>query len=508
MVASNQVDRNAQVPEVVVKNTFLDFEVSSSDSSAGDQSQSCPAEVFSPKEANMCADGGKSLADSIAGTSTMRMCDLAAAAQMFSKLNISRTEMESRGHVASRDSNSCNNEDIVTVDVDTFAGRTWGTDSFSCMDFQDAASAIGALVPQFKPPPPPLSAACFSEDIMPEAPNWSPKLEKIRNRPIPPPLSALEQEVSAGGIPAVPAWTPKIGTDVLPTETPKLEVGDATPEAPAWTPKVGTVILQGPAPPPAPAPVMLVEPPLATSVVLQGPAPAPAPSPAPAPGPALASVQAPAVAQAPAYAPAIPLRQDFTLPPPIPSAATMPEVWWYRVSFLGGIALRNAPSVDAPRTGHMLYQNETFAVRERIQGADGRMYLLLADYRGWAFDDSALMPHDPSVVRGRWSPADHGISYQSAGHMIAFEQSSMAVGYDQAKRRRRRKRGGVKRNKAKRAREAAAALLAKEDVDTDAPSEDDDDTPLDSSSSNGAEADGTEIFKEEDFPRLVATVSD
>jgi len=136
------------------------------------------------------------------------------------------------------------------------------------------------------------------------------------------------------------------------------------------------------------------------------------------------------------------------------------------------------------------------------------MYLLLADYRGWAFDDSALMPHDPSVVRGRWSPADHGISYQSAGHMIAFEQSSMAVGYDQAKRRRRRKRGGVKRNKAKRAREAAAALLAKEDVDTDAPSEDDDDTPLDSSSSNGAEADGTEIFKEEDFPRLVATVSD
>lgn len=30
--------------------------------------------------------------------------------------------------------------------------------------------------------------------------------------------------------------------------------------------------------------------------------------------------------------------------------------------------------------------------------------LRLADGRGWAFDDSALFPHDPSVVRGYWQP--------------------------------------------------------------------------------------------------------
>jgi len=496
MASSNQmIDCNAQqVPEVVVKNTFLDFDMSESKSSVGYQSQSCPAEVFSPSQAKVCSDGGKSLADSLAGISDMRMCDLAAAAQMFSNLKISRTKMESCGHVASRGSDSSQ--------VDTFAERTWGFDSFSSMDFQDAAAGIGGPVPQFKPPPPPLSAACFSEAITPEAPNWTPKCEKVRNRPVPPPLCILEQETSSG-IPAVPAWTPKVGADLLPSLTPTVETGDATPEAPAWTPKVGSVgtaMLQGPAPPPAPAPAML-----------QGPAGPPALA------PMILSAPVPAPAQAPAFAPIIPFTQeqldvysfcsqDLTVPLPIPSAAPLPQVWWYRVSFLGGIALRNAPSVDADRTGHMLYQNETFAVSERIQGADGRVYLLLADFRGWAFDDSALMPHDPSVVRGRWSQMDASISYQSAAPMMVFEQSLIVDGNEQSKRRRRRKRGGVKRNKNKRAQ--AAALLAKaeacDDVDTDAPSEDDDDAPLaDSSSSNGAEAEGTEMFKEEDFPQLV-----
>lgn len=46
-----------------------------------------------------------------------------------------------------------------------------------------------------------------------------------------------------------------------------------------------------------------------------------------------------------------------------------------------------------------LCQNATLAVAEEILGADGRVYLRLADGRGWAFDDSALFPHDPSVVR-------------------------------------------------------------------------------------------------------------
>merc|ERR1719191_375297 len=199
------------------------------------------------------------------------------------------------------------------------------------------------------------------------------------------------------------------------------------------------------------------------------------------------------------------------MPPPILSAVqpaqVQEHVWWYRVSFIGGIALRCTPSVDAARTGHMLYQNETFAVRERIQGTDGRVYLLLADYRGWAFDDSALMPHDPSVIRGRWSPLNPGAMYSSTTAVPVSEQSLMAQA-NESNRRRRRKRGGVKRNKGKRAA-AAAALAAKEaadveacdDEDTDAPSEEDDDAPLEAELSSSNE--GAEMLKEEDFRQLL-----
>merc|ERR1712072_1656378 len=132
-----------------------------------------------------------------------------------------------------------------------------------------------------------------------------------------------------------------------------------------------------------------------------------------------------------------------------------------------------------------------------------------------AFDDTALMPHDPSVIRGRWSPMDAGFAYSSAMPVMVFEQSLVAQGNEVTKRRRRRKRGGVKRNKSKRAAAAAAAaadLLGKEaaeleacdDEDTDAPSEEEDNIPLeaDSSSCNGAEVEAAEMFKEEDFPLI------
>eukprot|EP00933_Yihiella_yeosuensis_P057868 TRINITY_DN57996_c0_g1_i1.p1 TRINITY_DN57996_c0_g1~~TRINITY_DN57996_c0_g1_i1.p1 ORF type:complete len:195 (-),score=29.86 TRINITY_DN57996_c0_g1_i1:111-695(-) len=77
---------------------------------------------------------------------------------------------------------------------------------------------------------------------------------------------------------------------------------------------------------------------------------------------------------------------------------------WYRVSFAGGVDLRHGPSIEAPRTGETLCQNATIAAAEELLGADGRVYLRLADGRGWAFDDYALFPHDPSVVRGYWQP--------------------------------------------------------------------------------------------------------
>jgi len=76
---------------------------------------------------------------------------------------------------------------------------------------------------------------------------------------------------------------------------------------------------------------------------------------------------------------------------------------WYRVAYLGGIELRIQPNFLAARSGVVLIQNEVFSVSSEIVGADGRVYLLLADGRGWAFDDSALMPHDPSVIRGHFA---------------------------------------------------------------------------------------------------------
>jgi hypothetical protein len=100
---------------------------------------------------------------------------------------------------------------------------------------------------------------------------------------------------------------------------------------------------------------------------------------------------------------------------------------------------------------------------------------------------------------------DQSLGSYSYGEPVIF------FGQEQTKRRRRRKRGGVKRNKNK--RKWAARLLAKgeesdveaeEDADTEAPSEEDEDAPLeaDSSSCNGAENEGAEIFRAEDFPRL------
>jgi len=76
---------------------------------------------------------------------------------------------------------------------------------------------------------------------------------------------------------------------------------------------------------------------------------------------------------------------------------------------MGGIQLRSAPFIDAPLTGMMLLQNETFSVSEEVPFSDGRVYLRLADGRGWAFDDTAFMPHDPCVKRGGWlsSQATH-----------------------------------------------------------------------------------------------------
>lgn len=106
------------------------------------------------------------------------------------------------------------------------------------------------------------------------------------------------------------------------------------------------------------------------------------------------------------------LSQSFALHQAAPTESGS----WYHVAYLGGLELRAQPSFAAPRTGVTMHQSEMFHVSQDIVGADGRIYLLLSDGRGWAFDDSALIPHDPSVLRMACTP---GISMASTATLNA-----------------------------------------------------------------------------------------
>jgi len=70
----------------------------------------------------------------------------------------------------------------------------------------------------------------------------------------------------------------------------------------------------------------------------------------------------------------------------------------FRVAYQGGVEVRSGP-FSAPLTGLLLRPDEVFSVAAELQGMDGIIYLCLADGRGWVFDDTELMPFDPSVVR-------------------------------------------------------------------------------------------------------------
>jgi len=190
-----------------------------------------------------------------------------------------------------------------------------------------------------------------------------------------------------------------------------------------------------------------------------------------------------------------------------------PAISWYRVAYPGGVDLRSGPSLGASHVGVTLPKNEFFAVSEEIPSVDGRIYLQLSDGRGWAFDDSALMPYNPTVVKGKWVPT--GPEPHMAAHSASFalppmgihegpwdpmegpdmppeESEEIAVAHEVSEEEtkvRRRKRGGVKRNKAKR-RLAAEALAQQmkqdaEEADTDVPSSEEGGLP----SSEGASSD-------------------
>merc|ERR1719494_219355 len=65
-----------------------------------------------------------------------------------------------------------------------------------------------------------------------------------------------------------------------------------------------------------------------------------------------------------------------------------------------GIAIRAEPgSVSNPRIGSKVEGKERFIVSDALMGSDQRMYVRLADNRGWIFDDSSLVPKNPTVEK-------------------------------------------------------------------------------------------------------------
>lgn len=140
----------------------------------------------------------------------------------------------------------------------------------------------------------------------------------------------------------------------------------------------------------------------------------------------------------------------------------------WRVAHECGVSLRSGPGLDAPFTGCKMEYNEIFQVSEEIQAPYGCVSLRIADGRGWTFDDSALAPNYPSVVRGTWVPVcTSSVTPSSYAIMSPSLQSinpaAMSPSLNEpsadtprTKHRRSRKRGGVKRNKKKNKKQGTA----------------------------------------------------
>lgn len=153
-------------------------------------------------------------------------------------------------------------------------------------------------------------------------------------------------------------------------------------------------------------------------------------------------------------------------------ASPAPVTALYRVAYLGGVMIRSGPSVTAPTTGVRLLQNDIIAVSDEIPGSDCRIYLRLADGSGWAFDDSLLVPHDPSCVRGHWKAdlSDNVPAPAMTAHVLSTAPlvHAAAVAPEAAKKKQRRRRKTRRRKR-------GAALTNPSNIDGgSAPSADDD----------------------------------
>lgn len=71
--------------------------------------------------------------------------------------------------------------------------------------------------------------------------------------------------------------------------------------------------------------------------------------------------------------------------------ATVVGSWTYQVIGDNKVGIRKEPCIKAEPNGH-LQSGSIFIVSDRICGTDGRMYLKLADGRGWTYDHSAKDP--------------------------------------------------------------------------------------------------------------------
>jgi hypothetical protein len=135
-------------------------------------------------------------------------------------------------------------------------------------------------------------------------------------------------------------------------------------------------------------------------------------------------------------------------------------VAWYRVAYLGGINLRCGPSFDAPWTGVTIAQMETFPVAEELPSQDGRVYLRLCDGRGWAFDDTNLMPLDPSVKRGSWMPSQQPCQIVGTRVLQEVQADALPVRRHRMHPQPRGKRGGKRCTRRSQAAASAAAAAA------------------------------------------------
>jgi len=228
-----------------------------------------------------------------------------------------------------------------------------------------------------------------------------------------------------------------VGTRTVPPQPlsePELPDDLSEPEAPVWIPTHSNPLNGRPTPPPLSYP----ETPLSnlSQVPFQVSFSTPKVSGSAPAQPAAASPVMPPISP--------PLPGGFAYALQFQRAAAM-----YRVSHSAGVESLKGPSFDAPKTGVTLYCDEIFAVSETIPASDGRIYLLLADGRGWVFDDSALNPHCPSVVFGQWVSVTPAAMTSVVSPASTLWEPMEEPTIDVTKKRRRRKQRGARRNKNK-----------------------------------------------------------